>query len=247
MPPRTGGERPARKKNPVVVVTAILIALGLLGSTLALALTSVPKIAQQAPGPSTEEAMENQRQQLESLLADEEAKVKANPNDADAWLGVGNWRMDLGSFYRSKGDAEKSNAYFSQAYVAYQKYLGFKPDNNDARVDAATSAFYSNQLDAAEKEYKTVLQKDPNHWNAYRNYGLFLFQARQNPTAAKDLWQKALAKNPPEDIAGEYHQLIQLVDAMSKQPQPGDNTPSNAPEGLQKPDLSGLGGQNQQK
>ena len=59
-------------------------------------------------------------------------------------------------------------------------------------VDMATSAFYSQNFDLADKSFKEALVIKPDFSNALVNYGIFLSQAKQDWAGALIQWQKAL-------------------------------------------------------
>ncbi|MZP29592.1 hypothetical protein GTO91_07720 [Heliobacterium undosum] len=236
------------KQRRVYAIVALLVIAGLMGSTIVYSLTSL----RNAPAPAKDDSAytESLKETWQADIKGLEEKSTADPKDAAVWLELANTRYNLASLYRTTGDKEASQNTFRRAYEDYQKTLALKPDDINARVDAATAAFYGDLIDDAEKNFKVAIEKDPRHLNARYNYGIFLIQARKDPAAAKAQWQKALDANPPAKEAESLKELIQVADSMT-QPAPAPNgqnpatsaAPGNtaAPGVLEAPDLSGIG------
>lgn len=219
----------------MVVVLSIMVAFGLLGSTLVAAITAIPNGLNPSTvggGLSSNPALQEQQWTKDIQMYEE--VVAREPNNAQAWLNLANARYDLGRLYQEQGKDILGAGYYRQSVEAYQKALEFRPDDVNARVDMATAAFYSNLSDEAEKNFKLAIEKDPKHLNAHMNYGVFLAQARQDVAAAKAIWQKALGLNPPKQIVDHIKRLVDSADALAQSGIPGSGGASG------QPDFSGL-------
>ncbi|ABZ83583.1 conserved hypothetical protein [Heliomicrobium modesticaldum Ice1] len=235
------------KQRRVYAMVALLVIAGLMGSTIVYSLTALRDAPTPGPGQDISADRESLKQTWQADIKGLEEKTIADPKDASLWLELANTRYNLASLYRSTGDKEAAQNTFRRAYEDYQKTLALQPDDVNARVDAATSAFYGDLIDDAEKNFKVAIEKDPRHLNARYNYGIFLIQARKDPAAAKAQWQKALEDaNPPEKEAESLQELIRLADSMMQPAPKGQNpatsaAPTAQPGGLEAPDLSGIG------
>ncbi|TGE36576.1 hypothetical protein E4K67_19235 [Desulfosporosinus fructosivorans] len=115
---------------------------------------------------------------------------KVDPENVPLQTALGNEYYNAGVAAQTVAPAEvKEN--FSKAVEAYQIVLKTNKDPNII-VDMATSAFYSENYDLADKSFKEALAIQPNFINALINYGIFLSQAKQDWAGALNQWQKAL-------------------------------------------------------
>src|SRR5262245_21796409 len=109
-------------------------------------------------------------------------RIKANPNDYDALVQLGNIHYDQ----RNYADAEG----------LYKKALAIRGDDLDVRTDLGTMLFYVNKYDEAITELNTVLAKNPTHGQALFNMGVVQLQRKKNPQAALQAWEKLVQTNP---------------------------------------------------
>ena len=145
-------------------------------------------------------------------------------------LNLGNQRYDLGQLYLFQLQKEPEGvANFQAAVTAYQKYLTTDPKNMNVLVDMATSAFYSNQADLAEKTYKDALAIDPKHVQANLNYGVFLMHLRQDYQAALQQFEQVLALKPDAETTQKANQLITSIKEIQKKPDSSGNQQSGTP------------------
>ncbi len=108
-------------------------------------------------------------------------RIKANPQDFEAFVELGNIDFDQKNY--------------SEAVTYYQKALSIK-DAPDVRTDLGTMLFYSNRYDEAMKELDTVLAKNPTHAQALFNKGVVLLHGKNDPQHALETWQKLVESNP---------------------------------------------------
>ncbi|MCW2279354.1 tetratricopeptide repeat protein [Heliophilum fasciatum] len=229
------GKQGGRRAQMIKKTLAILVAVGLVGSTMAGIFYLPESTPPEAATPVNDDAA---LANLESTWLNELPALEAATKQAGAkgqdWMALANKRYDLGELAMERNQPEASSAYYAQAVEAYQQALKQLPDDVNARVDLATAAFYSQQLDVAEKNFKQALAKDPKHVQGQINYGIFLAIARQDVPAAKAVWEQALAVDPSAPQAARFKQMIAWADSMLAKPQ------GQAGAGTGQPDLSGL-------
>jgi cytochrome c-type biogenesis protein CcmH/NrfG len=109
-------------------------------------------------------------------------RIKANPNDYDALVQLGNIHYDQ----RNYGDAEG----------LYKKALAIRGEDLDVRTDLGTMLFYLNKYDEAITELNKVLAKNPTHSQALFNMGVVQLHGKNNPQAALQAWEKLVETNP---------------------------------------------------
>ncbi|KAB2953855.1 hypothetical protein F9B85_04365 [Heliorestis acidaminivorans] len=216
------------KNRTFVTVTAIILSIGLLGSTLAFTLFSLPIGADPTTNP---EAYEERLLQDIQLMEEE---VERDPSYHQGWITLGNNRYDMGRFKTLGGDIEAGEAFYRQAVEAYQKALEFDESNTDVRVDMATSAFYGGLHDVAEENFQIAIEKDPKHVIGPLNYGIFLIEVRQDYESARDNWARALTLNTTKEQSDFLKELVAYAESAIASAPPG------APAGMQQPDLTGL-------
>jgi len=120
-------------------------------------------------------------QLLEEIPILEDA-VKRDPGNADAWISLGNARMD--------------SSRFSGAIDAYQKALDIDPKNVNVRVDMGICYRNVGKSDMAVKEFREAIKIDPKHVNARKNLAIVLaYDMRDNAQAIKE-FEKAIELAP---------------------------------------------------
>ncbi len=127
-----------------------------------------------------------------------ETLAKANPNNKDAWIALGNAQMD--------------SQRYAEAIIAYQRALDLDPKNVDVRVDMGTCYRGVGQPQRALEEYQRALKIDPRHANALRNSGVVLMDMHRNADAAAVL-QKYLDVTPGAPDTAQIQAEIQALKA----------------------------------
>ncbi|MDA8098983.1 MAG: tetratricopeptide repeat protein [Nitrospiraceae bacterium] len=126
-----------------------------------------------------------------------ETLAKANPNNADAWIALGNAQMD--------------SQRFAEAIVAYQRAVELKPKDTNVLVDLGTCYRGVGQPEKAVEMYQKALKVDPNHLNGLMNSGVVYEYDLNKPKEAIKYFEKYLqvVPNAPnaEQIKGEVQKL----------------------------------------
>ncbi len=115
-------------------------------------------------------------------IADAEAATVANPQDADAWIHLGN-------LYYGAQQAEKS-------VMAYTKALEITPRNANVLTDRGTMYRKMGKFDLALASYEQARKVDPRHENSLFNAGIVLYFDLGRKAEAREKWQQLVRLNP---------------------------------------------------
>ena len=124
-----------------------------------------------------------------------EALARANPNNKDAWITLGNAQMD--------------SQRYAEAIISYQRALDLDPKNVDVRVDMGTCYRGVGQPEKALEEYKRALKLSPRHANAYRNTAVVLANDLHRNAEAAKAFEKYLEVYPGAPDAAQIQMEIQ--------------------------------------
>jgi len=151
-----------------------------------------------APGQLPGSTPEQQAASPETLAKSAEpllAQLKANPNNADVLIQLGNVYYDGQSF--------------PQAIDYYEKALKVQPNNADVRTDLGTSYWYTGDPDKAVANFEKSLAIRPNHPGTLFNMGIVEWQGKKDPKAAITAWEKLLQTNPGYPQKDQVQMLIE--------------------------------------
>ena len=192
-------------------VLAVLISIAMVGSGL---LVFFFQGDEQPPGSSAAAQTANieaeyQAQKLRIDAMVEQAKI--DPENMPLQNALGDEYYDAGMTAQMVAPTEMQEN-FSKAVQAYQKVVETNKDAN-IMVNLATSAFYSEDNELAEKSYQEALEINPEFLNGLINYGLFRAYAKQDWAGAIKQWQKAL----PLAQSSEKEQIQAMIDQAQTQ------------------------------
>ena len=120
--------------------------------------------------------------------------VKANPNDYDSLVKLGN------IFY----DGQQ----FPSAIQYYERALVIHPENADVRTDMGTAYWYAGDADKALTAMQTSLKYRPGHPQTLFNLGWVRWQGKADPKGAIEAWQQLLKTNPDYPQKQQVEQYI---------------------------------------
>jgi cytochrome c-type biogenesis protein CcmH/NrfG len=208
----------------VVVVSAICLVIGIvLGyllrgsapstaqSTAAVQAMAVPVAstsisASSAPASAPKEhpkmKLDEMKRMADAKAAPVLAKLKQNPNDADAL-------NQLGILYRATHQFKEAEGY-------YEKSLELNPKNVNARVDLASCLFYTGDADGAIVQLNKALTYDPRHAGALMNLGIIKIQAKKDTPGAIAAWEKLLKLNPDFPQKNAVQRMIEQAQQSPK-------------------------------
>lgn len=192
-------------KIPMIIMV-IVLSVGLLGSFI---VWQSPVATQYVPDGSLDQAEQTgEVDNLKNSIAQYQDILKTNPEDLNTLLYLANSQFELGGKYLESNAEAEGTKQFNEAVATYQQALELDPANIEILTALATAAFYGGQYDLAETYYQKALAADPQFLPARRNYGLFLYYARQDVDGAIAQWEAALATKPDPEIAKSFTDLI---------------------------------------
>ena len=128
--------------------------------------------------------------------------VEKNPENAGAWVRLGNLYFDTDQFM--------------DAIDAYTKGLELAPNDPDVITDRAIMYRRIGDFEQAASELRRAAQLSPTHLNSLLNLGVVLRYDLNDVPGAIQAWQGYLARNPPADMAAKIRNEIAAFQAQGK-------------------------------
>lgn len=128
-------------------------------------------------------------------------QLEDDPDNYNLLVGLGNNYYDLNS-------PVESIKYYEQA-------LELKPDSPEVIVDCGTMYKEIGEVDRALEMFKRAMELAPNLPQAYFNLGAVLFDDKNDPAGAAEIWQKFLDNNP--DVNPELRQFFMEKIAQARE------------------------------
>jgi cytochrome c-type biogenesis protein CcmH/NrfG len=147
-------------------------------------------------GSSAQLTPEQQKEMIDQTAAPLLATLKANPDDVDTVIKVGNLYYD--------------GRQYADAVKYYQLAAKSQPKNVDLLTDLGTSIWYTGDADGAIAEFQKALKYQPYHPDTLFNLGIVRWQGKSDPKGAIEAWEQLLEKNP------DYPQKQQLQEYIAK-------------------------------
>jgi tetratricopeptide (TPR) repeat protein len=133
-------------------------------------------------------------------LNDLEARVKAQPSNADLRLELANHLMDA--------------RFFDRAIQAYREVLKLQPKNANARVDMGICMKETGDLEGAKSEMKRALRDVPEHLQAHYNLGIVCL-VQGNLQEANEWFTKTANLSPNSELGQRARQMLQQHAAVT--------------------------------
>jgi cytochrome c-type biogenesis protein CcmH/NrfG len=170
-------------KGTLYGVAAVCLALGFFGGIVLSAWKSVPNppMSNSVTPPQAEAPPPVTGDQMMRIRALEE-ETRKNPDQAAAWV-------ELGNAYFDAGQPEK-------AIPAYQKSLDLAPDNADVLTDMGVMYRQSGQPEKAIAAFEQAVAVDPRHEIARYNKGIVLLHDLNDAKGAIRAWEDLIRVNP---------------------------------------------------
>jgi cytochrome c-type biogenesis protein CcmH/NrfG len=134
------------------------------------------------------------KQMADSQAAPLLEKLKADPDNPDLLVNVGNFYYDA--------------QVYPTAIDYYQRALKIKPSDAAVRTDMATAYWYLGNADTAIDEFNKALTYEPNKPNTLFNLGVVKWQGKMDIDGAVAAWQKLLETNPNYEGKDKVEQMI---------------------------------------
>lgn len=201
------------KLQTMVIAIVVALAIGFIGGVIYSSMQSSPLNGmvqnQQSAGAPPPPMQGGQGQQTTGLTPQQasailslEQRVASNPNDADAWVQLGNTYFDTNNF--------------SKSIAAYNHYLTLQPDNANVLTDLGIMYRNNGQPAEAIASFDRAMAVDPKHVQAPFNKGIVLMNDVHDHQAAIDVWQKLVDENPGA-TAGNGMPVSQVIEEAKKQ------------------------------
>jgi cytochrome c-type biogenesis protein CcmH/NrfG len=131
-----------------------------------------------------------------------EAAVKADPNNAQALIRLGN-------LYFDSNQPQK-------AIDVYSRALKIEPKNADVRTDMAVMYRSLKDYDRAIKELKQAEADDPKHANSRYNLGIILLHDKKDFKGAIAAWEDFLRIEPTGERADMIRERLKQLRGMAQ-------------------------------
>jgi cytochrome c-type biogenesis protein CcmH/NrfG len=128
--------------------------------------------------------------------------VDKNPENASAWVRLGNLYFDTDQFM--------------EAIDAYTKSLALEPNEPDVITDRAIMYRRIGDFDRAVSELRRAAAMSPTHLNSLLNLGVVLRYDLNDVPGAIQAWKSYLARNPPADMAEKISKEIESLQAQGQ-------------------------------
>jgi cytochrome c-type biogenesis protein CcmH/NrfG len=149
-------------------------------------------------------SLDQMKQMADKKAAPLLEKLKADPNNSDLLIQVGN--------------IYKATHQFQEAAGYYGKVVQADPKNVAIRTEMASCLYYNGDVDGAISQLQQSLQYDPKDANSLFNLGMIKWQGKQDTKGALAAWQELLKSNPQlsADRKAAVQKLIADVQAKGK-------------------------------
>ena len=125
-------------------------------------------------------------------------RVRQNPSDYSALVGLGNSYYDAGRW--------------AEAVPWYERALQVNPEDTNVRTDLGTAHLYSGNPERAKQEWFKVLEQDPNKVETHYNLAVLYSQA--NPPdleAAAREWETVIRVAPNSEQARQAEKQLKAI------------------------------------
>lgn len=179
------------------IAIALSLIIGFAGGVI-VTVYKTPSIVSQIPqaqqnGPTDDE--------IKKHIKHMESEVAKNPQDANAWV-------QLGNAYFDSETPEK-------AVDAYLKALALSPDNPDVLTDLGVMYRQIKQPKKAVESFEKAAQIAPTHVQSRFNKGVVLFHDLNDKEGAIKAWEE-VAKLQPGYSVSTGQTILQLLESVKK-------------------------------
>ncbi len=183
------------KKETMMVVVFVALAVGFLGGVLYSAYKSVS--VKEAPPPGHAQVTNAQVSGISEL----EKETARHPDNVVAWVQLGNLYFDANQVDNAIG--------------AYQRSLVLDPKNANVLTDLGVMYRRKGQFEEAIKSFDRAIAVNPRQEAAYFNKGVVLLHDLKDQKEALKAWEELIRINPMAKVqSGELvMELIQSIKA----------------------------------
>ena len=175
------------KKETMLWVAVITLVVGFLMGVVVTVYKSqsglpVPSAPPQSQTPPPQAGKQGPSVETAARIFELEKLTNQNPDDAEAWIQLGNLFFDSENF--------------EKAINAYQKSLAIKPDNANVLTDMGVMYRRSGKPAEAVKAFDKAIAVDPSHEVSRFNKGIVLMHDMNDIAGAVQSWEELVAVNP---------------------------------------------------
>ena len=197
-PSKDAGGQYVRKETFWLVIL-LALAVGFFGGVMfAIFKSGTAPVPGREPTPAPRSA-ESDRS---STIAKLEQETRTNPQNAEAWVQLGN------EFF----DGEQ----YEKAIQAYNKSLELKPNNANVWTDLGVMYRRSGKPEEAIKAFDKAIEVDPKHEISRLNKGIVLLHDLKDTDGAIKAWEELIAINPVA-MAPTGRSVDEMVQQLKKQ------------------------------
>ncbi len=164
------------KKETMMVVAFVALAVGFVGGVLYSAYKTVP--AENAPSPDHAQVSNTQASGILKL----EKETVLHPDNVEAWVQLGNLYFDANQV--------------DKAILAYERSLALDPKNANVLTDLGVMYRRKGQPGEAIKAFDRAIQANPRQEAAYFNKGVVFLHDLKDQNEALKAWEDLVRVNP---------------------------------------------------
>lgn len=193
------------KKQTLTMVTLVALSIGFFGGVVFTVYKSGSSQSAQVsakpmPAPTNPARPDVSTDTAVKILKFEKTTAQ-NPDDASAWVQLGNLYFDSSNYQK--------------AIEAYNKSLALNPNNANVITDLGVMYRRSGQPDEAVKTFDKAIKIDPNHETARFNKGIVLMHDLNDTEGAIKAWEELVALNPLA-LAPNGQSVDQILQTLKK-------------------------------
>lgn len=173
------------KMETMYIIAFVSLCAGFLGGVIYSNMNTKPSAAQHEAGMEQHDhSSEKEGAHFidSNNVIEAETKAASNPNDADAWI-------QLGNLYFDGNQPEKS-------INAYQKALALNPNNADVLTDMGVMYRTVKKFDKALECFNRAIAINPKHEISRMNKGVVLLHDLNDKPGAIRAWEELVTINP---------------------------------------------------
>ena len=192
------------RRQTLWLVVLLALAVGFMGGVMFAVFKTGPD---NAPAQARMPALPGAQPGRSAMMAALEAKTSANPENAAAWVELGNAYFD--------------SSRPEDAIRAYRKALDLNPDDANTWTDLGVMYRRSGKPREAIKAFDRAAAVNPRHEVSRMNKGIVLLHDLQDIDGAIAAWEELLAINPIA-MAPTGRSVDEMIQQLKKQKKKGE-------------------------
>jgi cytochrome c-type biogenesis protein CcmH/NrfG len=190
------------KKETLYLVSLLALAVGFFGGVMYGVFKADTSLPGRSSSPGQSSTVQTSNSDLSNMIAALEREVASNPDNATAWIELGNNYFDTNQY--------------DKAIRAYQRSLEIQPNNANVLTDMGVMYRRSGKPQEAIKAFDKAMQVDPKHEVSRFNKGIVLLHDLKDTQGAIRAWEDLMKVNPFA-MTPSGQSVDQMVTQMKKQ------------------------------